>query len=230
VECDGERRVLIGVTDTHTERKLNQELAEMAARTSTPIATRIQAALDDIEANEFASGLEIGHVAPGFELPNALGELVTLRQRLEKGPVVLTFYRGDWCPYCSVTLRALQAALPRFKARGATMIAISPQASDRSMSLTEKLALEFDVLSDVDQAVGRAYRVQFTVPADMKDLYLNTFHNDLAKQTADGSWDLPVPATFVIDELGIIRARHVSVDYRTRMDPEDVIVALDALA
>jgi len=78
--------------------------------------------------------------------------------------------------------------------------------------------------------VGRAYRVHFTVPADMKDFYLDTFHNDLAKQTADGSWDLPVPATFVIDELGIIRARHVSVDYRTRMDPEDVIAALDALA
>jgi peroxiredoxin len=202
----------------------------MAARASAPIASRIQGALDEIEATELASGLEIGDRAPGFELPNALGELVTLRQRLEIGPVVLTFYRGDWCPYCNVSLRALQAALPRFKARGATVIAISPQAPDHSLSLTEKLALEFDVLSDVDQSVGRAYRVHFTVPADMKDLYLDTFHNDLAKQTADGSWDLPVPATFVIDELGIIRARHVSVDYRTRMDPEDVLAALDALA
>ena len=202
----------------------------MAARASAPIASRIQGALDEIEADELASGLEIGHRAPGFELPNALGELVTLRQRLEIGPVVLTFYRGDWCPYCNVTLRALQAALPRFKARGATVIAISPQAPNHSLSLTEKLALEFDVLSDVDQAVGRAYRVHFTVPADMKDLYLDTFHNDLAKQTADGSWDLPVPATFVIDDLGMIRARHVSVDYRTRMDPEDVLAALDALA
>ena len=202
----------------------------MAARASAPIASRIQGALDEIEADELASGLEIGHRAPGFELPNAWGELVTLRQRLEVGPVVLTFYRGDWCSYCNVTLRALQAAHTRFKARGAAVIAISPQAPDHSLSLTEKLALEFDVLSDVDQAVGRAYRVHFTVPADMKDLYLDTFHNDLAKQTADGSWDLPVPATFVIDELGIIRARHVSVDYRTRMDPEDVLAALDALA
>jgi peroxiredoxin len=202
----------------------------MAARASAPIASRIQGALDEIEADGSASGLEVGDRAPGFELPNATGELVTLRQRLESGPVVLTFYRGDWCPYCNVTLRALQAALPRIKARGATLIAISPQAPDRSLSLTEKLALEFDVLSDIDQAVGRAYRVHFTVPADMKDLYLDTFHNDLAKQTADGSWDLPVPATFVIDDLGIIRARHVAVDYRTRMDPEDVLAALDALA
>jgi len=218
------------VTDTHTERRLSHELAEMAARASAPIASRIQGALDDIEASQSASGLEIGDRAPAFELPNALGELVTLRQRIEMGPVVLTFYRGDWCPYCNVTLRALQAALPRFKAHRATLIAISPQAPDHSLSLAEKLALEFDVLSDIDQAVARAYRVNFTVPADMKDLYLDTFHNDLAKQTADGSWDLPIPATFVIDDLGIIRARHVSVDYRTRMDPEDVIAALDALA
>ena len=221
---------MIFVTDIHTERGLSQELAEMAARASAPIASRIQEALDDIESGGLASGLEVGDRAPGFDLPNATGERVTLRQRLESGPVVLTFYRGDWCPYCNVTLRALQAALPRFKAHGATLIAISPQAPDRSLSLAEKLALEFDVLSDVDQAVGRAYRVHFTVPADMKDLYLDTFHNDLAKQTADGSWDLPVPATFVIDDLGIIRARHVSVDYRTRMDPEDILAALDALA
>jgi len=221
---------LIFVTDIHTERGLSQELAEMAARASAPIASRIQEALDDIESGGLASGLEVGDRAPEFDLPNATGERVTLRQRLEAGPVVVTFYRGDWCPYCNVTLRALQAALPRFKARGATLIAISPQAPDRSLSLAEKLALEFDVLSDIDQAVARAYRVNFTVPADMKDLYLDTFHNDLAKQTADGSWDLPVPATFVIDDLGIIRARHVSVDYRTRMDPEDILAALDALA
>lgn len=202
----------------------------MAARASAPIASRIQMALDDVDASGVAPGLQVGDRAPMFELPNALGQLVTLRQRLESGPVVLTFYRGDWCPYCNVTLRALQAALPRFKASGATVIAISPQAPDRSLSLTQKHALEFDVLSDVDQAVARAYKVHFTVPADMKDLYLDTFHNDLAKQTADGTWDLPVPATFVIDGLAIVRARHVAVDYRTRMDPEEVIAALDSLA
>jgi peroxiredoxin len=95
--------------------------------------------------------------------------------------------------------------------------------------MVEKNALAFDVLSDVDQSVIRAYRLQFTVPADMKDLYLNTFHNDLSSHTADGSWRLPIPATFVLDRTGIIRARHVSVDYRTRMDPDDIAAALSAL-
>ena len=113
---------------------------------------------------------------------------------------------------------------------GASVIAISPQTPNRSLSLAQKHALEFDVLSDVDQAVARAYRIHFTVPTDMKQLYLDTFHNDLAKQTADGTWDLPVPATFVIDATGMIRARHVAVDYRTRMDPDDIVRVLGAVA
>lgn len=109
------------------------------------------------------------------------------------------------------------------------MIAISPQTPDRSLTLTEKHALEFDVLSDVEQSVIRAYRVQFTLPADIKDLYLNTFHNDLSTQTADGSWAPPIPAAFVIDRAGVIRARHAAVDYRTRMDPDDIETALSEL-
>jgi peroxiredoxin len=146
------------------------------------------------------------------------------------GPVVLSFYRGEWCPYCNLELRALQSALSRFKAYGASVIAISPQTPDHSLSVAEKKPLAFEVLSDVDQAVIRAYRLQFTVSADIKDLYLNTFHNDLSAQAADGSWDLPIPATFVIDRAGIIRARHVSADYRTRMDPVEIEAALVALA
>jgi peroxiredoxin len=144
--------------------------------------------------------------------------------------VVLSFYRGEWCPFCNLELRALQAALPRLRTRGASLIAISPQSPDHSLSITDKAGLTFDVLSDARQQVIRAYRLQFTVPADLKDLHLNVFGNDLSAQTADGSWDLPIPATFVIDQAGIVRARHVSADYTTRMDPTDIEAALDALA
>ena len=139
-------------------------------------------------------------------------------------------YRGEWCPFCNLELRALQAALPRLRARGASLIAISPQSPDHSLSITEKAGLTFDVLSDARQQVIRAYRLQFTVPADLKDLHLNVFGNDLSAHTADGSWDLPIPATFVIDQAGIVRARHVSADYTTRMDRTDIEAALDALA
>jgi peroxiredoxin len=215
--------------DIQTHKPLNRELAEMAGRSPAPIADRITRGLEEVVSSGVAPGLQVGTSAPNFTLPNALGQSVELAQRLKSGPVVLTFYRGAWCPYCNVTLRALQVALPRFRAHGASVIAISPQTPDRSLTLAEKHALEFDVLSDLEQSVIRDYRVQFTVPADMKDLYLNTFHNDLSTQTADGSWALPIPATFVIDRAGVIRARHVAVDYRTRMDPDDIEMALSEL-
>lgn len=209
--------------------ELVRQLRELAARTPAPIAERISAILADVTAAGVAPGLAVGERAPNFRLPNAAGEPVELAQRLAAGPVVLSFYRGEWCPYCNLELRALQAALPRFEAHGASLIAISPQAPDHSLSVAEKNDLSFEVLSDVHQEAIRAFRVQFTVPADLQDLHRNVFHNDLSTRTADGSWDLPVPATFVIDRAGIIRARYVSADYRTRMDPDDIEGALAAI-
>ena len=142
---------------------------------------------------------------------------------------MLVFYRGEWCPYCNTYLRALQAALPEITARGATLLAVSPQSPDHSLSITEKAQLGFDVLSDVDQAVIRAYKVQFTAPADLQDVHTNVFQLDLRDHTANRSWQLPIPATFVIDRAGVVRAAHVSADYRTRMEPADIIAALDDL-
>jgi peroxiredoxin len=214
---------------TTTTGGLTRQLRELAARTPAPIAQRIGAALADVTAAAVAPGLAIGERAPNFRLPNAAGDVVELAQRLASGPVVLSFYRGEWCPYCNLELRALQAALPRFEANGASLIAISPQAPDQSLSMAQKHALRFDVLSDVRQEAIRAYRVAFTVPADLQDLHRDVFHNDLSIRSAEGSWDLPVPATFVIDRGGIIRARYVSADYRTRMDPDDIDAALAAL-
>ncbi len=172
----------------------------------------------------------LGDRAPDFALPNQLGRRLQLSQRLKTGPVVLAFYRGEWCPYCNVSIRALQAALPRFSAHGASVIAINPQSPDHSLSMFEKNALVFDVLSDVDQAVIRSYRLLYSIPADMRELYLSEFHNDLARKTADGSWNLPIPATFVIDQAGSIRARHVSADYRTRMDPDEIEAELSSIS
>jgi peroxiredoxin len=217
------------VSNNQSEGELTRELASMAVRAPEHIAARINAAVDEIAASRTAGGLMVGDRAPSFDLPNALGRNVQLSRRLESGPVVLTFYRGEWCPYCNVSIRALQAALPRFSSHGASVIAINPQSPDHSLSMAEKNGLAFDVLSDVDQAVIRSYRLLYAIPADMRELYLSEFHNDLARQTADGTWNLPIPATFVIDRAGIIRARHVSADYRTRMDPDEIEAALSAM-
>jgi peroxiredoxin len=217
------------MSSVNSTRELTRQLAEFAAKIPDPVAARLRAASEETTASGVAPGLAVSERAPDFTLLNALGEPVSLNQRLAQGPVVLSFYRGEWCPFCNLELRALQAALPRFRAYGASVMAISPQTPDDSLSATEKNELSFDVLSDVHQEVIAAYRVQFTVPADLKDLHLEVFHNDLSIHTADGSWDLPVPATFVIDRSGIVRARYVSADYTTRMDPDDIEAALAAM-
>ena len=127
------------------------------------------------------------------------------------------FYRGEWCPYCNLQLHALQAALPAIRELGASLVAISPQAPDHSLSLTEKHTLAFPVLSDLDQQVIRSYRVQFTLGGDLEDLAVNVFQNDPADQNADHSRSLPVPAVFVIDQGSVVRAAFVSADWRIRV-------------
>jgi peroxiredoxin len=208
---------------------LQQQLDEITASIPEAIGTRIDTGVSEIDESGVAPGLAVGDTAPNFTLPDALGQPITLADLLLQGPVVATFYRGEWCPYCNVQLRGLEAALPRLRELGATLVAISPQAADHSLSLTEKRELTFPVLSDLDQEVIRAYRVQFTLSGDLEDLQVNVFQNDPASQNADHSRSLPVPATFVIDRDGIVRAAFVSADWRYRPEPADIIAALEAL-
>jgi peroxiredoxin len=210
--------------------RLSPQLDAVTDQIPSEIGARIAAAITEVAASGVAPGLAVGDPAPGFTLPDATGREVSLADRLDAGPVVLQFYRGDWCPYCNLHLRALQAALLEIRKRGASLIAISPQSPDHSLSLTGKAELEFDVLSDVDQRAIRDYRLQFTLPADLQSVHLNVFSVDLRAENADGSWNLPVPATFVISAEGSIVAAGVEVDYRTRMEPSVILEALDELA
>ena len=210
--------------------RLSTQLDAVTDQIPAEIGARIEAALAEVAASSTAPGLTVGDRAPGFTLPDATGRRVSLLERLDAGPVVLQFYRGDWCPYCNLHLRALQAALPDIRKRGASLIAISPQSPDHSLSLTEQAELEFDVLSDIDQHVIRDYRVQFTLPADLQTVHLDTWALDLRVQNADGTWNLPVPATFVISPEARIVAAGVEVDYRPRIEPSAILEALDGLA
>lgn len=200
-----------------------------AINTSIPdfIGDRIINGVAEIDASGAAPGLAVGDQAPDFTLFNAVGKPVTLSELLIDGPVVLSFYRGEWCPFCNIQLRHLQQALPRFREFGATLVAISPQSPDHSLSLTEKYELEFPVLADLDQAVIRAYRLQFTLSGDLEDLQVNVFQNDPGTQNANGSRSLPVPGTFVIDRLGVIRAAFVNADWRVRVEPLEIEAVLE---
>lgn len=191
---------------------------------------RVAAAMiDDLRASGAAPGIEIGERAPSFALPNAVSTTVALDDRLALGPVAVVFYRGAWCPYCDLHLRSLQESLGDIKDRGASLLAISPQGPDASVGLSERLSLGFEVLSDLDQAVSESWRVQVELPTALRDVYqgMGFALND---QNADGSWRLPVPATFVLDRAGIVRASHVDPNYLERMQPADLLAALDAIS
>jgi peroxiredoxin len=144
--------------------------------------------------------------------------------------VVVSFYRGEWCPFCNLELRALQEVLPEMEKLGATLIAISPERPDHGIIATEKNKLTFPVLSDFGNKVARQFGIVFQMGQELKEFSKNVFKNDIAVRNGEDSYELPVPATYVIDKAGVIRFAHVEVDYMTgRAEPEAVLVALDAL-
>lgn len=160
---------------------------------------------------------KVGDEAPNFSLKNAIGEPVDLKSYLNKGPVVLTWYRGGWCPYCNITLHSLQEELPNFKAQGANLIALSPELPDESISTSEKHSLEFEVLSDVGNEVGKKYGVVYTLTDDVANIYNKKF--DLNGHNGDASNELPLAATYIINSEGKIVYAFVDFDYRKRAEP-----------
>ena len=208
---------------------LEQQLAEKrdAALTRSPQAFKI------LERDNFkllAEGLREralheGQIASNFSLPNAIGKIVTLSELVAQGPVVLTFYRGEWCPYCNLTLRAYQNVLPQIKELGASLIAIAPQTPDHSLSMAQKNELEFEVLSDVGSQVIRQYGLVFTVSEEIKQSYQSR-GLDLAGYNGVDSWELPVPGTFVIGPDGSVKLAFVEPDYTRRLGPEKILETL----
>ncbi|RJE70959.1 peroxiredoxin-like family protein [Reichenbachiella sp. MSK19-1] len=187
--------------------------------------------VDDIilKAKAFQQGddaIQVGQKAPAFELPNAEGKLESLESLLAKGPLVLTFYRGSWCPYCNLQLRALQARLDEIHALGATLVAISPQVPDGSMSKNEITEMDFTVLSDQDAKTASQYGIAWEVPAFLKEHMRVDRNLDLETINNGNSSILPIPATFIIGQDGVVLWNYVNVDYRTRSEPEEIIDVL----
>ena len=169
-----------------------------------------------------------GDKTPDFELSNVRGGTLSIQSALAEGPVVLSFYRGSWCPFCNLELNALQQKLPEIRECGARLIAVSPEKPDNSLTHIEKLNLDFDVLSDPGNQVAGVYGLIMEVPETLRPLYLQ-WGIDLPAANGDDSHQLPVPATFVIDRNGVIQAAYVDKDYTKRMEPEAIVAALKAL-
>ena len=171
--------------------------------------------------------LNVGNKAPDFTLKNALNNSVSLYKELEKGPVVLTWYRGGWCPYCNITLRYLQEKLPEFKKVGATLLALTPELPDNSLSTSEKNHLEFSVLSDVGNKVAKEYGVVFKLTDDVASIYEAAF--GLNETNGDASNMLPLAATYVIDKNGIVQYAFLNADYKERAESTEILSVLNTL-
>jgi len=209
--------------------ELEQQLAKFRQRASGELIETIQAGVDElIDSGIARRAAGEGDMAPDFALPNALGKRVELSALLAAGPVVLTFYRGGWCPYCNLQLRAYQRVLPELRALGATLVAISPEPSDASLSTREKNALEFEVLSDIEAKAAKAYGVLFDLSDALREAYIG-MGKDLSQINADGAWHLPIPATYVIAPNGRIALAYVDPEYRNRLEPADVLAAVRAM-
>ena len=167
--------------------------------------------------------LKVGDRTPAIVLKNAKGVTVDVSKLLKKGPVIVAFYRGGWCPYCNLELRAYQEILPEIVAAGASLVAISPEKPDDTLSTAEKNALTFEVLSDVGQRVGRAFGLVYEFTEELKSAYRGFDLDIPAHNGTPGEWALPVSATYVIDRDGSITYAYTDVDYRDRADPREVL-------
>jgi peroxiredoxin len=179
---------------------------------------------------EGKNAIKIGEKAPSFELPNPEGKLLSLDTLLEKGPIVITFYRGDWCPYCNLQLRALQARLPEIEALDATLVAISPQVPDGSLTKSEISEMDFIVLSDQDAKVATQFGVAWKVPEFLAEHMRVGRKLDLDEINNGNGTILPIPATFILGQDGVVKWNYVNVDYRTRSEPEEIIEILKKLS
>ena len=172
------------------------------------------------------NGLKVGQKMPSFSLSSATERVVYSENLLKEGTVVISFYRGGWCPYCNLELRALQDILPEIEKHGGSLLAISPELPDNSLSTQEKNELEFPVLSDTDNLVARSFGLEIDVPDLIVKLSKDLWELGLTKLNGTEKHILPVPATYVVGSDGLVKYAFVDADYTKRAEPAEILKAL----
>lgn len=208
------------------KHEINQLKEKASKRSNTEIKAIMTDATENLKKQEIEkNALQFGDKIPEFTLSNATGENISIYNLLAQGPLILNFYRGAWCPYCNLELNAYQAILPQIKEMGGNLVAISPELPDHSLSLSEKLSLDFEILSDLNNDVARQFGLVFKLDEKLVPLY-KKMGIDLSLSQGNENEELPVPATYVVDKEGIIVLAHVESDYTQRLEPEDALKAI----
>lgn len=207
--------------------RLLKELREESLKKMPPDVAEIMLndTKEQIKNGVANHALRIGQQMPDFKLKNAVGDTVDSKDLLENGPLILSFYRGAWCPYCNLELSAYQEALPEIQALGAQLVAISPELPDASLSLVEKHTLKYEILSDIDNAIAKEFGIVFKLQDNLLALY-EKFGIDLKSRHGNANYELPIPATYVINSDGTILEAAVNYNYTDRLDPKDAIAVI----
>ena len=166
--------------------------------------------------------IKVGDLFPKFELQNVKNETKKFDDLFgDKNFLIVSFYRGGWCPYCNIELKALQDNIQNFHNAGANLIAISPESPDNSMTTAEKNEVKFEILTDKNSELAKKINMAFELPENLKPLY-QSFGIDVAKHN-DGDFNLPLPATFILNKTGEVLYRFIDLDYTVRLDPQDIL-------
>ena len=212
------------------EQQIHEFNAQLATQAPSQVVDQFRQHINILMASGVEkNALKVGEKAPSFTLPDALGRPVSLAGLLQQRPAVVTFYRGEWCPYCNLQLHAYQQALPQIKELGASLVALSPQTPDHSLSLSEKHELAFPVLSDQGNQVARQFGLVYSLEGQTRTL-LKSLGSDIPAFNGDESWELPVPGTFIISQDGTIRLTYADADYTHRLEPSALLDGLRTMS
>jgi peroxiredoxin len=211
------------------QQKLDAFKAEFEGKVPAHAVEVMHRSTEELIATGQADEAKVaGDTAPLFNLQDQDGNAVSLSDLLAKGPVVVTFYRGGWCAYCKMDLGALEEAAEAVRAKGASLVAISPQTPANSRKSKNEIGLSFPILSDTKGATADAFGLRFRMQDELIDVYRG-FGVNLPMINGDDSWTLPMPARFIIGQDGKIAYAEVNPDYTQRPDPSELMATLDQL-
>lgn len=210
-------------------KTLSEKLAEIRGNAGEKIRVLNDRLVERLVAAETAEhALKAGDTIPSFALPTAEGEFARTEELLRHGPLVISFYRGQWCPFCSAELEALHVAEPDIRARGAKLAAITPEAGGIALNVKRERNFGFDILCDLDNGVALSFGLVFRVSSELED-FLRSAGYELSLTYDNDSWFLPIPATYIVARDGTIAHAYVNPDFRHRLDPHEIVRVLSTL-
>jgi peroxiredoxin len=214
-------------TDARSLREILAERKELIEKYVPADARAVHArVIADLKQQGLAANsLPVGAKAPGFSISDHNDKQASLADLLSRGRLVICFYRGRWDPFCCGQLEAMNRILPEIVAANATLVAISPQTTKQAFFMADQHALRFPLLRDERNAVARQFRLVYRVPDEQQAIYRRAFIN-LPFANGDDSWELPIPATYVLDRDGMVLYASANEDYTERPEPEDILARL----